>query len=56
MSGAILAVLAVLAVSGWVFSILSLATNEVIEESAALARMVSSIAPVNQLTNQEVIA
>ena len=52
----ILAVLAVVAVVAYVTAILAVAAIGVIERFAALERMVSSVAPVNQLTNQEVIA
>ena len=56
MTEIILATGGIIAVAAYVSAILALAVAEVIEESAAFARMVSSVAPVNQLTNQEVIA
>ena len=56
MTEIILATGGIIAVAAYVTAILAVAAIGVIEESAALSRMVSSVAPVNQLTNQEVIA
>ena len=83
MTGIVLGVLGVLASAAYMSALLALIADEVVEKSAALARMVSgvadlnpgevrvpgpvdnhrardiaaqTIAPVNQLTNQEVIA
>ena len=39
-----------------VLAVVAVAAIGVIEEAAALSRMVSSVAPFTQLTNQEVIA
>ena len=53
MTELIIAVLAVLAVVGWIFAILSLAADEVIEESAALARMVAGVAHLNPVAHPQ---